>query len=187
MISAVNSGFYNLLKLWPETWTANTAYAVGDVVKKTTYNSHSYLCTVAGTSHATTEPTWPTTNGTTKVDNTVTWTTYDPKTYQVKAPQGSSVPYVTFGLLTESPIGTFADFEAIENLTFWVNCFSDKSTADLAEIADEVMAALDSASLTVTGYTSMKCVREFTGSVIYDLDTLIYQIPLRYRIWIDKT
>jgi len=187
LISAVNTGFYNLLKLWPETWTANTAYAVGDVVKKTTYNSHSYLCTVAGTSHATTEPTWPTTNGTTKVDNTVTWTTYDSKTYQVKAKQGDTVPYCTFGLLTESPIGTFADFEAIENLTFWVNVFSDKSTADLAEIADEVMDSLDDKTLNADGYTSMKCVREFISSPTWDSETNIFMVSLRYRLWLSKS
>ena len=187
MLLAINVGFYNALKLWPETWAANTAYTVGDVVKPTTYASHSYKVTTAGTSHATTEPTWGTTNGGTTADNTVVWTCFDPKTYQVKAPQGSTVPYITFGLLTESPIGTFADFESIENLTYWVNCFSDKSTADLSEITDEVMDALDDVTLTVSGYTNMKCMREFIGSVIWDLETGIYQMPLRYRIWLDKT
>ena len=182
MISAVNVGFYNLLKLWPETTARNTAYTVGDVIKPTTYASHSYKCTTAGTSHATVEPTWTTTNGNTTTDGTAVFTCYDSKTYQLKAKQADTVPYVTFGLLTESPIGTFADFEAIENLTFWVNCFSDKGVADLAEIADEVMDALDDKTLTVTGYTSMKCVREFIGSGIWDSETGIYQIPLRYRI-----
>ena len=187
MISQVQIGFYNALKLWPETWAATTAYTLGDVVKNSgTYNSHSYKCTTAGTSGGT-QPTWGTTNGGTTADGTAVWTCYDPKIYNTKAPQGSTVPYVTFGLLTESPIGTFADFEAIENLTFWVNCFSDKSIADLAEIADEVMTALDDVSLTVTGYTNMKCVREFIGSPIWDLETGIYQVPLRYRVWLDKT
>jgi len=186
VISAVNSGVYNLLKLWPETWVKATVYIVGDVVKPTTYASHSYKCTTAGTSGAT-EPTWSTTNGATQTDGTVTWTVYDSKCYQVKAPQASTVPYVTFGLLTEAPIGTFADFEAIENLTFWVNVFSDKSTADLAEIADEVMDSLDDKTITATGYNSMKVVREFTGSPTWDLETGIYQQSLRYRIWLDKS
>ena len=121
--SAVNIGFYNLLKLWPETSARNTAYAVGDVIKPTTYASHSYKCTTAGTSHASVEPTWTTTNGNTTTDGTAVFTCWDTRTYQVKAPQNSVLPYCTFGLLTESPIGTFADFEAIENLTFWVNAF----------------------------------------------------------------
>ena len=185
--SAVNVGFYNLLKLWPETTSRNTAYMVGDVVKASSYNAHSYKCTTAGTSHASVEPTWTTTNGATTTDGTAVFTCFDTKTYQVKAKQGDTVPYVTFGLLTEAPIGTFQDFEAIENLTFWVNCFSDKSTADLAEIADEVMDALDDKTITVDGYTGMKCVREFTSSPVWDSETNIFQISLRYRVWLDKS
>jgi len=187
MLSAINTGFFNLLKLYPETWTQNTVYAIGDFVKATSYNDHAYLCTVAGTSHATTQPTWSTTNGATQTDGTVTWKVFDRKCYQVKAPQGSTVPYCTFGLLTESTMGTFADFEAIENLTFWVNCFSDKSTADLAEIADEVMDSLDDKTITATGYTSMKVVREFISSPTWDSETNIYQISLRFRVWLDKS
>jgi hypothetical protein len=115
-----------------------------------------------------------------------TWSgTY--KTYQVKAPQSATLPYVTFGLLTDRPIGTFHDVNQIESLTYWVNCFSNVSTDDIADIADTVMGVLDDASLTVTNYTGMKCVREFIGSCIWDLETGIYQIPLRYRVWLNKT
>lgn len=54
-------------------WAADTAYALGDIVKPTTGTGlHYYRCTVAGTSAAVTEPTWPT-DGSTVVDNTVTW------------------------------------------------------------------------------------------------------------------
>mgnify|MGYP001571360609 CR=1 FL=1 len=187
MISAVQIGFYNLLKLWPETTARATVYAVGDVIKPTTYASHSYKCTTAGTSHASTEPTWTTTNGATTTDGTAVFTCWDTRTYQVKAPQASVLPYITFGLLTESPIGTFEDFEAIENLTFWVNCFSGVSMADLAEITDEVMDSLDDKSLTVTGYTSMKCLREFISNLTWDSETGIYMASLRYRVWLDKT
>ncbi len=189
MLAEVNVGFYDKLKLWPETWTIDTPYTLGDVVKATTYNSHSYKCTTAGTSHATTEPTWGTTNGGTTADGagTLVWTCYDTKTYNVKAPQGSTVPYVTFGLLTDMPMGTFASPMKMESLTFWVNAFSDVSTAAVAEIADEVMTALDNTTLTVNGYTNMKTVREFIGSAIWDLETGIFQIPFRYRIWLNKS
>ncbi len=189
MISAVQVGFYNLLKLWPETWATGITYAVGDVIRKTgTYAAYTYKCTTAGTSGGT-EPVWgtPVIGGVVSDGSTLKWTTCDAKTYQVKAPQGSTVPYVTFGLLTEAPIGTFADFEAIENLTFWVNCFSDISTADLAEITDEVMDALDDKALSATGYTSMKCQREFISSPTWDSETNIFMVSLRYRIWLDKT
>ena len=189
MLAQVQTGFYNALKLWPETWAANTAYTAGDVMKPTTYAAHSYKCTTAGTSAAVTEPTWGTTNGGTTADGagTLVWTCYDPKLYNVKAPQNSTVPYVTFGIETDVTMGTFHDVNQIESLTFWVNCFSDKSTADVSEIADEVMAAMDEVVLTVTDYTSMKCVREFLGSIIWDMETGIYQAPLRYRVWLNKT
>lgn len=185
MISAVNIGVYNALKLWPETWAATTAYTINDVVKATTYNSHSYKCTTAGTTGSS-EPTWTTTNGNTTASGTATFTCYDPKTYQIIAPQGSTVPYVTFGMETDVPVGTFQSQTAMESLTFWVNCFGAKSAADLAEIADEVMTALDDITLTVIGYTPMKCIREFISSPTWDLETGIYMISLRYRIWVDK-
>ena len=186
MLSAVNIGVYAKLKLWPTTSARNTAYTVGDIIKPTTYADHAYKCTTAGTSHAAAEPTWSTTNGATTTDGTAVFTTYNTKTYQIKAPQGSTLPYVTFGAETDVPMGTFESQTAMESLTYWVNCFSDKSAADVAGIADEVMTAVDDVTLSVNGYTPMKCEREFIGSTLWDSETDIFMIPLRYRIWIDK-
>jgi hypothetical protein len=56
-------------------WAASTAYNVGDIRIPTTRNGHRYRCTVAGTSDVS-EPTWPTTDGGTVVDGTVTWEEY---------------------------------------------------------------------------------------------------------------
>ena len=108
-------------------------------------------------------------------------------TYNVVAPGSATPPYVTFGLLTESPIGDFADFEGVENLTFYVNCFSSKSIAETCSVADSVMNVMDGASITASGFTSMKCVREFTGAPTFDLETGVYQQSLRFRLWLDKT
>lgn len=55
-------------------WTVATAFVIGDYVAPTTKNGYRYKCTVAGTSHASTQPTWPTTAEATVADNTVTWT-----------------------------------------------------------------------------------------------------------------
>lgn len=54
-------------------WVKNTAYAVGNVVTPTTLTGYQYRCTIAGTSHATTEPTWGTALGVTQTDGGVTW------------------------------------------------------------------------------------------------------------------
>jgi len=55
-------------------WAANTAYTTVEAVKPTAYNGYWYQCTTAGTSHATTEPVWGTTEGGTTADSTVVWT-----------------------------------------------------------------------------------------------------------------
>jgi hypothetical protein len=54
-------------------WVKNTAYAVGNVVTPTTLTGYQYRCTIAGTSHASTEPTWGTALGVTQTDGGVTW------------------------------------------------------------------------------------------------------------------
>lgn len=54
-------------------WTTAHAYSLNDLVVPTSANGHYYKATTAGTSHATTEPTWPT-NGTTVSDGTAVWT-----------------------------------------------------------------------------------------------------------------
>lgn len=57
-------------------WAANTAYVLGDRRKATAAKLGIHFeCTTAGTSHATTEPTWTTTVGGTTSDGTVVWTT----------------------------------------------------------------------------------------------------------------
>ena len=62
-------------------WVANTGYVLGDRVVATsaatvTRKNYVWECTTAGTSHATTEPTWTTTtpDTSTNTDGTVTWT-----------------------------------------------------------------------------------------------------------------
>lgn len=58
-----------------QLWTASTPYQVGEVVCPATPvggNSHSYRCTVAGTSGAA-QPAFPTTEGATVADGAVTW------------------------------------------------------------------------------------------------------------------
>ncbi len=54
-------------------WVANTAYAIDDICRPTTANGYQYRCAIAGTSHTTTEPTWPTDLGVRVTDGTVTW------------------------------------------------------------------------------------------------------------------
>lgn len=64
----------NSAVLTHDQWAADTVYGAGDIVVPTTDNGRRYICTVAGTSDPSTEPTWPTTEGGTVVDGgTLTW------------------------------------------------------------------------------------------------------------------
>lgn len=67
-----------------DIWVKDTVYAEDAVVRPTTlakFTGYTYICTTTGTSHATTEPTWPTTASGTVVDGTVTWTRQDTLDY----------------------------------------------------------------------------------------------------------
>lgn len=59
----------------PPIWVASTVYAVGDIVRPTTYNYFYYKCVVSGTSGIA-EPVWGIIEGGTTIDNTVTWVCY---------------------------------------------------------------------------------------------------------------
>jgi hypothetical protein len=106
----------------------------------------------------------------------------DYKIYNTLAPQTSSCPYIVFGVLTDTPMGTFTYDGAIEDMTFYINVFSETGVENILEIVDLIATAMDDASLTITGYMAMKCMREYVGSVSYDSDTETYQVSMRYRV-----
>lgn len=57
-------------------WAVATAKVIGNVVRQVSpslNNERAFMCTTAGTTHATTEPTWDTSRGGQTTDNTVTW------------------------------------------------------------------------------------------------------------------
>ncbi len=57
----------------PRKWAVATVYGIGEKRVPTVLNGFVYEVTVGGTSHATVQPTWPTTIGQTVTDGTVTW------------------------------------------------------------------------------------------------------------------
>lgn len=76
VISLVGDGASKLLLYTTTGWIANTVYALNARVRPTAtkYKSRTFKCTTNGTSHATTEPTWPESSGATVADGTIVWT-----------------------------------------------------------------------------------------------------------------
>lgn len=58
-------------------WVASQAVVVGERRRPTVDNGFIYICTVAGTTHTSVEPTWPTTLTNTVTDGTATWKALD--------------------------------------------------------------------------------------------------------------
>ena len=108
------------------------------------------------------------------------------KIYHIIARQQEAVPYITYGIVTDTPIGTFADPRAVDESFWWVNVFSKTGQKNVGELAGYVTDVLDNASLTVAGYSALACLFDFMGADIYDPETEIFQVPLRYRILVDK-
>ena len=105
--------------------------------------------------------------------------------YNILAPQDAALPYITFGIETDRPVGVFGSVNQIEDLTFWVNCFSKTGRKHCRQVADMVLAVMDDASLTVTGYNPMRCTREFIGAPMWN-EPGVWQIPLRIRVQLSK-
>jgi len=106
----------------------------------------------------------------------------DKKIYNTIAPQDSALPYITFGLITDVPEGVMQNLGRREEMTFYVNVFSETGIEHVMEIADLVKAAMDDCTLTISGYVHMVCMREFVGAVSREPVTGIYQLPMRYRV-----
>lgn len=69
----VGSFTHTVANSWSSQWATATAYTVGQIRRPTTGNTYLYRVVTAGTSHASTEPTWPTTIGVTVSDGTAVW------------------------------------------------------------------------------------------------------------------
>lgn len=88
-----------------EPWKALTTYRVGEVVTPSTVggNGHTYRCTTGGISAAA-QPAFPTTEGGTVADGTVTWTETTPVMAQFLDLVNTAVPTV----VRNAGAGTFA-------------------------------------------------------------------------------
>ena len=99
-----------------------------------------------------------------------------------RAPQGQAYGYVTFWPVDESPLHTHDD---IIDDTNWQLDVWHSSAASLAEIHDEIKAALDDQTLALSTLTEVGMVRRPTGPLMADHDDqtgTIWHQELQYNI-----
>lgn len=78
-MAVVNTAWYSSSAGWSAmtAWATGTVTAAGALRRQnaapTVGNERAFVCIIAGTTHATTEPTWVVTQGAKTVDNTITW------------------------------------------------------------------------------------------------------------------
>lgn len=125
IISSVSDDGLRLSNYVTTQWEVGTVYAVNVRVRPTInkYKSHTFKCITGGTSHATTEPVWPTTGGATVTDGTAVWMEdsddYDRHILGALDIFSKDCPYVVLSSITGDGSSLYA--VPVE----WVNEFSN--------------------------------------------------------------
>lgn len=156
------------------TWAVTTAYTqravqdarIGSVVEPTTPNGWWYEATTGGTSGGS-EPTWPTTEGGTVTDETVTWRATRQRRWSGVATSASGVTIVATGISVSS------GFFAPRGRLTWTSGANNGLTAQV--IADDgagTLTLLEAPRLAVangdTFTIDMSCDRTKTGGCAFN-------------------
>ncbi len=153
-----------------QIWTANTAYALNDIIRPTSYASHYYKCTTAGTTAATEPVAWNTSGGTTP-DGTAIWTDigltltgayyvgdWVPLTYTVNA----GYSFVGWTLLSGNA--------SIDQATNWV-VLNDANAVQVQ--ANYVQNATSSAATLALSFTPSSVIPVWTANTDYLVGAVI--------------
>ena len=149
-------------------WAAATVYTAGSVriqlATPAVNSERCFVCIVAGTSHATTEPTWVTTRGGKTTDNTVTWQ----ECTGVAAINGDLTNTPSWTITATPPGGvknTAVDLGQVikrDNAASYQICTTAGTCGNGAEPAFSDTAGVTTTDNTVT-WTSLGVVGGFTG------------------------
>jgi hypothetical protein len=154
-------------------YTAVTAWATGASIAAgalrrptaaTAGNERVFVCVVAGTTHATTEPTWVNTRGAKNTDNTVTWQ----ECTGIAALNGDATSTPTWTITATPPGGvkntavTLGQVIKRDNGASYQICTTAGTAGNGAEPAFSNTAGTTTADNTVT-WTSLGAVGNFTG------------------------
>ena len=101
------------------------------------------------------------------------------------APQDTACPYAVYNLDSLVPTFNF-DSTTYEEAIVVFNVFSDKeSHAEITTLYGYLDALFDNSDITVSGYSRVKCQREF-AYLSSDIEEGVWQYDVQYRIILRK-
>jgi len=100
-----------------------------------------------------------------------------------EAPQGTSIPYATFSLITARPDYYFSGLHEIATIQFDIYAASNVSRQDLYT---KLTALFDNCRPTVAGYTSLIMKRTNQQSIREGEQSDIYRYIVEYEVWIEQ-
>ena len=102
--------------------------------------------------------------------------------YLTEAPQGTTYPYIVYSLVSNVADWTYT--ENMENSLIQFSIFDDhNSSATILDIFEKLKTCFDWTVLTVAGYNSIYCKREFN---ILTRDNDIWKMDVQYHIEVQK-
>ena len=160
-------------------WAVNTSKSKDAIVEPSARNGYRYRCTVGGTTHATTEPTWPTTVGDTVTDNSVTWKcvskipeyAWDDLLAAVDSELagleglGTDATATAIKLLATSTVYTAGDvvYYSTTGGTFYAICTASGTTGTITTIPSDGFPAVTSGTATFLGISRAEANARLTG------------------------
>ena len=102
--------------------------------------------------------------------------------YHMQAPDNAPLPYIVYSLQAGGP--ELINPSKLETNTWWVRVYSASSASNAAQIFEKADALLDRKNISITGATTIQCVRDENIALVEQTPTgkAIYDCGGMYRI-----
>jgi len=106
--------------------------------------------------------------------------------YLTEAPQGATLPYIVYSMVSEIPEYWFGDM-IHETFTLQFSIFSSSpSSTEALNIYTYLSAYFDDHIISITGYSGLKFERSFVLPLMRDAEDGVWHQPVEYTVLLEK-